>query len=299
MIVGMDTAITTAILLGILGLFFGSFAGATVWRLRSRQLKEDQEAGEKVTASEKREISKLKNSSVAKDRSVCLHCGHQLAWYDLFPLLSWVFLRGKCRYCNKPIGTTEPLTEVTVGAAFALSYMFWPIAINTPLEIAQFVTWLVAIVGFAILTIYDLKWFLLPNKVVFPLIGLGIVYSLLILVDQDFHPAVFAHIGGAILVLSGFYYAIYLLSREQWVGFGDVKLCLALALFLSNWQLAVLTLFLANVIGTILVLPLMFRKKLDRTSRIPFGPLLIAGWFIAGLFGMPILEWYVSFSLGV
>lgn len=299
MIEGMDTAITTAILLGVLGLFFGSFAGATVWRLRSRQLREDHEAGEKVTASEKREVSKLKSASVAKDRSVCLHCGHQLAWYDLVPLLSWAFLRGKCRYCHQPIGATEPIVELSVGIAFALSYFFWPIAINTPLEIAQFVLWLMAIVGFAVLTIYDLKWFLLPNKVVFPLIGLGVVYSFLVFAGQDFHPAILAHIVGAIMVLSGFYYVIYVLSREQWVGFGDVKLCLALALFLSNWQLAVLALFLANVIGTLLVLPLMFRKKLDRTSRIPFGPLLIAGWFIAGLFGMSILEWYVSFSLGV
>lgn len=299
MIDNMDTATITAILLGVLGLFFGSFAGATVWRLRSKQLKEDQKAGEKVAASEKHEVSKLKNASVTKDRSVCLHCGHQLAWYDLFPLLSWVSLKGKCRYCHKPIGITEPITELAVGVAFAVSYLFWPIAINTPLEIAQFVTWLAAIVGFAILTIYDLKWFLLPNKVVFPLIGLGVVYSLLVFVNQDFHPAILIHIAGAVLVLSGFYYAIYLLSREQWVGFGDVKLCLALALFLANWQLAILALFLANVIGTLLVVPMMLRKKLDRRSRIPFGPLLIAGWFIAGLFGMPILEWYISFSLGV
>lgn len=295
----MDTVIVTAILLGVLGLFFGSFAGAMVWRVRSNQLKEDQDAGEKITASEKREISKIKNTSVSKDRSVCLHCGHQLAWYDLFPLLSWVYLKGKCRYCHKPISVTEPIAELGVGIAFALSYLAWPVTIDTPLEMVQFFIWLVAIVGFAILTIYDIKWFLLPNKVVFPLIGFGVIYSVLVLVEQQFHPTVFLHIGGAIIALSGFYYVIYLLSHGQWVGFGDVKLCLALALFLSNWQLAVLALFLANVIGTLVVLPLMLSNKMDRGTRIPFGPLLIAGWFISGLFGARILEWYVSFSLGV
>lgn len=299
MIEGMDTAIITATSLGVIGLFFGSFAGATVWRLRARQLKEDHAAGEKVTASEKHEISKLKGSSIAKDRSVCLHCGHQLAWYDLVPVLSWVFLRGKCRYCRKPIGATEPIAELAVGAAFALSYFFWPAAMNTPIEIAQFVLWLVAIVGFAILTIYDLKWFLLPNKVVFPLIGLGAIYSLLTLINQDFQPGAVLHIVGSCLVLSGFYYAIYVLSRGQWVGFGDVKLCLALALFLSNWHLAVSALFLANVLGTLVVIPLMLGGKLGRRSKIPFGPFLIAGWFGAGLFGAAILAWYIAFSLGV
>jgi prepilin signal peptidase PulO-like enzyme (type II secretory pathway) len=299
MMVHMDTATLTALSLGILGLFFGSFAGATVWRLRASQLREDQAAGEKLTASEKHEVSKLKSKPLTKDRSVCLHCGHTLAWYDLVPLASWLFLKGKCRYCHKKIGATEPVLELAVGVAFAVSYFFWPTVIDTPLEIAQFVLWLVAIVGFAILTVYDLKWFLLPNKVVFPLIGLGAVYSLLILTEQNFHPAILIHIFGAVLVLSGFYYAIYVLSKEQWVGFGDVKLCLALALFLGNWQLGVLTLFLANVIGTLYVLPMMFRKQLDRQSRIPFGPLLIAGWFISGLFGHHILAWYMTFTLGV
>lgn len=291
------SALTIALFLGIAGLFFGSFAGASVWRLRVRQLRDDAAAGEKVLAGEKREVKKVKVNSLTKDRSVCLHCGHQLAWYDLLPLVSWIVLQGKCRYCHKPIGITEPLVEIVVGVAFAVSYLFWPTVLSGPLEITQFILWMAAIVGFAILTIYDLKWFLLPNKVVFPLIGLGAIYSALVIVDQDFQADAIMNVVGACAALSGFYYVIYVLSRQQWVGFGDVKLSLALALFLADWRLAMLALFLANAIGTLLVVPLMATGKLGRQSRIPFGPLLIAGWFGAGLFGLSILSWYISFSL--
>lgn len=279
------------------GLFLGSFAGASVWRLRVRQLKEDVNAGDKVSVDEKKEVRNVKLASISKDRSVCLHCGHQLAWYDLVPLISWVALRGKCRYCRKTIGITEPIVEVAVAIAFAVSYLFWPVALDTPLVIAQFALWLVAIVGLAVLTIYDLKWFLLPNKIVFPLIGVGIAYSALQLAGSNFQLETWLGIGGAVLALSGFYFGIYVVSRQQWVGFGDVKLCLGLALLLADWQLALLALFLANIIGTLLVLPLMVTNKLDRQSRIPFGPLLIAGWFIAGLFGVTIIDWYLTFSL--
>jgi leader peptidase (prepilin peptidase) / N-methyltransferase len=288
-----------AIFLGFLGLFFGSFAGATVWRLRAKQLLEDEVVGEKVPAKEKKLISKLQNVSLLKDRSICLHCGHQLAWYDLLPLASWLYLRGKCRYCHKHIGNLEPLVEIGVAAFFVVSFLFWPAALSTPFEVARFVLWLVGGVGLAILTVYDLKWFLLPNRVMFPLMGVGLLYSLLVLSDNNFTAQAFFSIALACAVLSGIYYLIYLGSKQQWVGFGDVKLGLVLALLLADWKLAILALFLANAIGTLVIVPLMLSGKVKRHARIPFGPLLISGWLIAGLFGGDILRWYLSLAIGV
>lgn len=296
MIVLMDT-LAICFGLALVGMTLGSFAGATVWRLRARQLKFDAKHGEKVTVAEKKEIAKLQKKPLHSDRSVCLRCGHELAWYDLLPLVSWLQLGGKCRYCHKPIGWLEPALELGVAVFFVVSYLAWPLALAGPIGIAQLASWLVASVGMAILVVYDAKWFLLPNSVVFPLIGLGAAYSLLELVGAHFAITTAISIFAACMVLSGLYYLIYVFSQRQWVGFGDIKLGLALALLLADWRLAVLALFLANLIGTVLFMPALLSGKLKSQAHIPFGPLLIAGWAIAGLFGEQIIQWYMALTL--
>lgn len=298
MIVLMDT-IVIYVALALFGAALGSFAGATVWRLRERQLKFDAKHGEKVSAAEKKEVAKLQKRPLHRDRSVCLHCGHELAWYDLLPLVSWLSLGGKCRYCHRPIGWFEPAIELGVTTFFVVSYLFWPLELTSFLGITQFIIWLIAGVGMAILFVYDAKWFLLPNTVVFPLIGLGALYSILALAKAHFAPAAVVSVIASCVVLSGLYYLIYVFSQRQWVGFGDVKLGLALALLLADWRLAVLALFLANLIGTLLFLPALVRGKLKSQAHIPFGPLLIAGWAIAGLFGERIVQWYMTLTLGL
>ena len=102
---------------------------------------------------------------------------------------------------------------------------------------------------------------------------------------------------GSVVILSGIYLLLYLFSKyhygeeKTWVGFGDVKLGLGLALFLGNWLLAFAALFAANLIGTLLVLPSMLKGKLQATSRICFGPLLIVGFLLAWFFSQQILAW--------
>lgn len=286
------------LVLALLGLFVGSFAGATVWRIRAHQLREDDAEGEKLSTEDKHLLKKLKKTSVMKDRSVCLHCGHQLAWYDLIPVVSWVSSLGRCRHCHKSIGWFEPAIELGMAAFFAVSYMVWPQPFDTSLEIAQFVLWLITGTGLAILSVYDFKWFLLPNRVMFPLIGVGLVNSALVLYASQFALSAVMNIIYSCLILSGLYYLIYVASRHRWVGFGDIKLGLVLALTLVDWQLSLMALFLANAIGTLLVLPLLLSGKMKRNTRIPFGPLLISGWLIAGLFGVEIAHWYLALILG-
>jgi len=285
--------------LALLGLVLGSFVGASLWRLRAAQLKTDAVAGEKVRASDKRRVAKLQQKSITKDRSVCLYCGNGLRWYDLVPLISWISLRGKCRYCHKPIGWFEPLIELGLAAFFVMSFLFWPYILDTPLAVVQFVIWLVAGIGLALLFAYDMKWFLLPDVVTLPLIGIGAIHALLVIVSSTAPIEAAVNVLGSCLVLSGLYYAIYVLSGKQWVGFGDVKLGLALGLLLADWQLAILALFLANLIGTLVILPALVTRKLKKGTHIPFGPLLISGWALAGIFGADILGWYLGLVLGV
>jgi prepilin signal peptidase PulO-like enzyme (type II secretory pathway) len=282
----------------LFGLIIGSFNGAMVWRLRARQLEEDKAAGERVSKKEYDRLKKLLQPSLAEDRSMCLHCHHQLAWYDLLPLVSWVSLRGKCRYCHHKIGRMEPLIELGTAAFFLVSYLAWPFDLTNGMILANFVLWLVIGNGLIILFAYDARWFLLPNRIVFPLIGLAAVSAVLHIIQAEpVGPAIISLVASC-LILSGLYYFLYKVSNGQWIGFGDIKLGLVLALVLADWPLAFLTLFLANVIGCLVVLPGLLTKKLKRTSHVPFGPMLIAAYFIVGLFGPAIITWYFStFSL--
>jgi len=284
------------VILAVVGLCFGSFAGATVWRLRARQLVQDKAAGEKVDAKEYKALLPLTEATITSDRSRCLHCGQMLAWYDLLPLVSWLNTKGKCRYCHTPIGWFEPLIEVSVAVFFVASYLLWPIAFLSQLNVIEFLLWLVAGVMLAILFAYDLKWSLLPNYVMFPLIIVSFIVALIHLTY------VTSLLGGiesqliGIVILSGLYLLLWSISKGKWIGFGDVKLGLALALLLSEWQLAFIALFAANLIGCLLVVPGLLSGKMTRKTHVPFGPLLIAGCVIAMFFGERILNFYfVSF----
>lgn len=288
---------TIIVLLALLGLCMGSFAGATVWRLRARQLVQDKTEGEEVEEGEYKKLQPLTQSKLTSDHSRCLHCGHELKWYDLIPLVSWASTGGRCRYCHKKIGAFEPLIELGVGGFFVVSYLLWPISLDTPLGIFQFVLWLASGVLLAILFAYDFKWFLLPNRIVFPLIGVSAVLAVSRLVGESDLTASLIEVVLSVSILSGLYFILWVYSKGKWIGFGDVKLGLALALLLGDWQLAALALFLANLLGCLLVLPGMFMGKITRGTHVPFGPLLIGGSVIAALFGQPVLQWYFSVFL--
>jgi len=280
--------------LALFGLCLGSFAGASMWRLRAQQLRQDKNDGDDSGHDEYKKLKKISKKSLMKDRSQCLNCAYELKWYDLVPIFSWVMLGGKCRKCRKEIGYFEPLVELGVAAFFVLSYAFWPYNLYSGLDIVHFVIWLVSGVGLAILFAYDAKWFLLPDKVSFGIIFAGIINSILVvLVSPDKQGALLSIIG-ATLILSGMYWVIYIISQGKWIGFGDIKLGLGLALLLADWKLAFIALFAANLIGCLLVLPAMIVGKITRQSHVPFGPLLILGFVIAGLAGQHLLDIYIS-----
>jgi leader peptidase (prepilin peptidase)/N-methyltransferase len=276
----------------LFGLVLGSFAGASVWRLRARQLVADKKAGEHVDHGEYTQLKKLAHEKTSTDRSRCLHCGYELRWYDLIPLVSWVALRGRCRECHKRIGRMEPLIELGTAAFFLLSFLFWPVALTSALPIIGFIIWLIAGVGLAILFAYDTKWFLLPDRVSFIVIALGFVSAILAIISTPDHAGAIINVLGSVAVLSGIYFVLYLISKGRWIGFGDIKLGLGLGLLLADWKLAIIALFFANFIGCLIIIPLMVSGKLKRNSRVPFGPLLIVGAIIAKLVGVGIAEFY-------
>ena len=278
----------------IFGAVFGSFAAAQVWRLRARQLIDDKAHGEKVDTDEYKRLEPLVTTKVSNDRSRCLNCGHALAWYDLIPVVSWLSLGGKCRYCRKPIGYFEFVAELGLGLFFVISYLVWPFALTSPLMVGSFVLWLIASVVLLILFAYDLKWSLLPDAMNWLLAAVGALYALIFGYQQGFSLDWALGLIGAVAIMSGLYGAIYLLSRGSWVGFGDVKLGIGLGLLLGTWQNAFFALFLANLIGCIVIIPFMVARKLNRKSHIPFGPFLIAGSVISVFFGVQAVAWYTT-----
>lgn len=280
--------------LGLLGVSIGSFNGATVWRLRARQLRDDKKEGEKVDKKEYDQLKNLLKASVSTDRSMCLHCHHVLRWYDLLPLVSWLQLGGKCRYCRKPIGIMEPLIEVGTALLFVASYAFWPVSLDSPIHIVSFILWIIASAGLMILFVYDARWFLLPNKVVFPLMGVAALSAGIHIATAADPALALLSTAIACTILSGLYFVLFIISKGAWIGFGDIKLGIVLALLVADWQLAFLTLFLANLIGCALVIPGLLSKKLSQGSRVPFGPMLITACFVVMLFGQEVIDWYLS-----
>ncbi|MEI7539703.1 MAG: prepilin peptidase [Candidatus Saccharibacteria bacterium] len=269
----------------LFGLVLGSFAGASIWRLRASQLIQDKKDGERVDCVEYKSLKKLAKNSILNDRSRCLHCSYVLRWYDLIPLFSWLSLGGKCRKCHEPIGYLEPAIEICVALFFVISYMFWPVVLVSQLEIARFIIWLLAGVALAILFVYDAKWYLLPNRVNFTIIGFGVINAILAILSSSDRVSTVVSIIGSVAILSGIYWGLYQISSGKWIGFGDIKLGLGLALLLADWKLAFIALFAANLVGCMIVLPSVVTGKLKRDSHIPFGPLLIVGYILAGLYG--------------
>lgn len=263
-------------ILGVVGLCLGSFANALVWRLHEQS---------KTPGKGKEALS------IAKGRSMCPHCRHELAAWDLIPVLSWLSLRGKCRYCGKRISIQYPLVELAAAGLFIASYLWWPEAFD-PAQIALFVLWLGFLTGLMALLVYDLKWFLLPDKLVYPLAGLAAAQAAVVIwADRD-PLAAFLNVVLAVVVGGGLFYLLFQVSDGKWIGGGDVKLGSVLGLVAATPAGSFLMIFLASLIGTLVSLPLLASNRLKRGSMIPFGPFLIVGLIIVRLFGADIFDWY-------
>ncbi len=278
----------------LLGVVLGSFAGAQVWRVRARQLRTDKQTGHPYDKHEWRQLRVLLQGTVRDDRSRCLQCGHVLAWYDLLPVVSWLSTGGRCRYCQQFIGWFELVMELVLGVGLALSYLVWPWAL--PASSLLFAVWVVVALVLMILAAYDAKWQLLPDPLNYGLMALGALFVLVRM--TTLHDVDLVSLTGAVALLVGLYGGLYAISRGAWIGFGDVKLCVGLALLLGDWRLAFMTLFFSNMLGCIIVLPGLVRGQLNTRSQVPFGPLLIIGCVISLLFGGSILRALVALPLG-
>jgi leader peptidase (prepilin peptidase)/N-methyltransferase len=265
------------LLLIVIGLILGSFLTATVWRLHEQTKKNTKQ--------------RSKQLSITKGHSICPNCGHRLAATDLIPVISWMMLKGRCRYCHKPIGKLEPIIEVLTAAVFVFSYVFWPLPFHG-FGLFEFVLWILFLTGFIALFIYDARWFILPDKIIFPMIGLALiqVLGLIIFFNGGKQTALGALWG--VLISSGLFYVLFQISKGKWIGGGDVKLGVVLGLLVGGPLSSILLLFMASTLGSIYSIPLLARHKAKPSTQLPFGPFLIVAVIITRLFGAGLIAWY-------
>lgn len=265
------------VLLIVLGLCFGSFTNALTWRLYQQ-------------ARPKAKQPKKVNLSILNGRSVCPHCQHQLSALDLVPIISWLALLGKCRYCHKPISWQYPLVELATALLFVGSFVWWPYGFAMA-GLIRFVVWLIFLVGFMALTIYDIHWMILPNKLVKPLIGLALLQVVLLFVLQQDAGLLLGAFWG-VICLGGLFYALLCFPGKQLIGGGDVRLGVGLGLIVGGPLPAILLLFLSSVIGTLFSLPLLANSRKALGRKVPYGPFLIVATVIVYIFGAGLISWY-------
>jgi prepilin signal peptidase PulO-like enzyme (type II secretory pathway) len=229
-------------------------------------------------------IYRLENKKSLKGRSFCPHCKHTLNWQDLFPVFSFLFLRGKCRYCKKKISWQYPVVELATGIIFLLIFNFKFLSI---LNLA-FLFYVAS--ALIIIFVYDLKHYIIPDKVLFPAIIVTFLYRLF---ESFWIPASAGMTVLAVIISAGFFFVIWLVSKGKWMGFGDVKLAVLMGLLLGLPNVLV-ALFLAFFFGAIIGVILMVLEKKNLKSEIPFGPFLIAGTFLALFWGPQIIQWYLK-----
>jgi len=268
------------LLLVVLGLVAGSFVNALIWRVHERA---------KPKSKSKNTLTD-KDLSILHGRSMCSKCHHPLATKDLIPVISWISLRGKCRYCHKPI-EDSPLIEFGTALVFVVSYIYWPLnwgGIGT----FSFVVWILALVGLMALFVYDIRWQLLPNVIIYPLLVGVAIATLWQVVFYDGGWPMLKDAGLSVLIGGGIFYALFEYSKGKWIGGGDVKLGALLGLLVLEPAQAFLVLFTSSLLGTAFILPGLLTKKLNKKSKIPFGPFLIVAGILVKLFGASFIAWY-------
>lgn len=219
-----------------------------------------------------------KGESIVKVRSHCMNCGYQLKWYDLVPLFSFLFLRGRCRKCRQKISVQYPVIELLNGVLYCMIFAVYGVSVNALLY-ALLASALIA------LSVIDFRTYEIPVGFNIWILALG-----LIRIVTDYADWLDYAVG--FLAVSMFLLLIYLITKGRGIGGGDIKLMAACGLLLG-WKRIILAFVLGCIIGSVVHTA---RMKISGQGHVlAFGPYLSAGVMIAALAGDPMIAWYLSF----
>ena len=248
----LQTNIIFGIVIFLFGIVIGSFLNVCIYRIPAKE-------------------------SLSKDRSHCMSCGYQLRWYDLFPLFSYLFLRGKCRKCKEHISIQYPLVEALNGILYVLIFTVNGWSIDSAI-------YCLLTSALIVLSVIDFRTYEIPFGINLFILALGLIHLGLHLGDWV------TYVIGSVAV-SGFLQILYWASRGRAIGGGDVKLMWAAGL-LIGWKLSILALVLGCILGSVIH---VIRMRLSEEGHVlAMGPYLAAGIFLSVLWGDPFINWYIS-----
>jgi len=269
----------------LLGLMVGSFLNVVIYRLPVMMQREWESQCAELSDQPAPELTAF---NLSTPRSRCPHCQHAITAIENIPIISYLFLRGKCRGCGAAISARYPVVEAITGILSCI--VAWHFGFSSACLGALLLTW-----SLIALTFIDLDHQLLPDKITLPLVWLGILFNLF---GQftDLTSSVIGAIAGY-LVLWSIYHLFRLITGKEGMGYGDFKLLAALGAWMG-WQFLPMIVLLSSLVGAVVGISLVLLKNHQRDIPIPFGPYLAAAGWIALIWGDSLNRLYLG-SVGL
>ena len=268
----------------LIGLLVGSFLNVVIYRLPKMMQRDWREQAREILQLPAEAQSDTFN--LVLPNSQCPHCAHEIKPWENIPVISYLFLRGKCASCKAPISLRYPLVELTCGLFSA--YIAWHFGFTWQAGAMLLLTW-----GLLAMSLIDADHQLLPDSLVLPLLWLGLIansFGLFTSLDAALWGAIAGY-----LSLWSVYWLFKLVTGKEGMGYGDFKLLAMLGAW-GGWQVLPLTILLSSLVGAVLGLIMLRLRNAETSTPIPFGPYLaIAGW-IALLWGERITSSYLQIA---
>ena len=264
----------------LLGLVVGSFLNVVIHRLPKMM---EQEWRMQCADLDGREITASERYNLVLPASTCPHCNHKIGALENIPLLSYLWLKGKCRECKSPISMRYPIVEAITG--LISGYAAWHFGFGWQAAMAIALCW--ALIA---LTFIDLDTQLLPDDITLPLLWLGLLCNMNGLFT-DLESAVIGAMAGY-LALWSVYWLFKLVTGKEGMGYGDFKLLAALGAWLG-WKMLPAIILLSSVVGALVGIALIIFARHGRSVPIPFGPYLAGGGLVALFWGQQLTQAYL------
>jgi len=250
--------IFTGMIIFIIGLVIGSFSNVCIYRIP-------------------------RNESLVSPGSHCPQCNKPIPFYDNIPVISYILLKGKCRYCGQPIPLQYPIVELATGLFYLALYLFYGLQLIT-------IIYMILCTLLIIISFIDLKERIIPDVLSLPFIAIGFIVSFFLrtLSPIDSLLGILAG-GGSLLIIA--IAGTYLFKKEA-MGGGDIKLAAMIGAFLG-WQLTLLSLFLGFFLGSIIGVIVLIINK-GKSDIVPFGPFIALGAMLSIFWGQAIIFWYLT-----
>lgn len=277
-------------MVGLFGLFIGSFLNVVIYRLPLRLQHEWHTECQEFLGTDSSPSDKLQSHSAPENiftsRSHCPHCGHQISAVENIPVISYLILRGKCSECSNHISLRYPLVEILT--AVLSTMVAWSFGYSLALPFVLILVWSLITLSFI-----DFDHKILPDKLVYPVLWLGLVVNSGNLLT-DIYSSLYGAVAGY-LVLWITYQGFRLLTGKEGMGYGDFKLLALIGAWLG-WQMLPLVVLLSSLVGAIIgILGILILGR-DKQLPIPFGPYLSIAALIALFWGQQLVDSYLQFA---